>query len=431
MPSSCSSLASSRRRKRSSTMATKAIPVVHVLALLLIGFQIATGFECRDDPEYLSPSSGLSCAAHGRWLSSSSSSNGGDDGSSSSQDCVSKWLDGNKKRNVHELCDATSSFIVECLKVYTYSEQEILDVQKHCPKACRSLDLLCDDGSHSSIPSVDQTEVPSMMPTIAPHSDITTRVNSSILHLVEATEQSLDLKREEEGSSRRILVIIGYVTASISALGIIGCTVISIWRRIKDKADQKRRKQRLSRRRPLRRRDNESRRHRSRNHRNRRKDQRRSRKRHRDCIERDIHHDEHYNSNGIGELRINIDHHEAGRKKPTDNTIDCVLSINLPAWCDEDLDHELPFDYDIEQGGRHDDEFRENEQLESKVSRTKEDGGSTMFSWFGDATNSIIQPTRGSSREIIPDDLSLTPNPRRRTSPGCGRRTKRRLNNDY
>lgn len=424
-------------------MATKVVAVVHILASL-IGFQkcLATRFECEDDPAYLSPSSGLSCAAHGQWLSSLS--NGGDDFStSSSQDCVSKWLDGTKKRNIHELCDATSSSIVECLKVYTYSEHEILDVQKHCPKACRSLDLLCGDGSNVSIPGADQTEAPSSMPTSAPHSrtggvlvgdgsdDMTTRVNSSILHLVETNEQSLDLKRKREGSSRRILIIIGYVTASISALGIIGCTVISLWRRVKERVDERHRTRKRKRRRSRRRRDSESRRHRSRNHRSRRKDHRSTRKRHRDCIEKDIHYKDNHNSNGIGQLRIDIDHHEAGRNKPPDNTIDCVLTISLPGWCDEDLDHELPFDYDIERGvRRHDDDFRENEQFESK--RTKEDG-STMFSWFGDATNSIIQPKRGSStcRETIPDDLSLTPRTSRPTSPGRGRRTKRKLNNDY
>lgn len=401
-------------------MATKAITVVHALALIF-GFQKAAGFECQDDPAYLSPSSGLSCAAHGRWLSPSSS-NGGDDSSStsSSQDCVSKWLDGAKERNIHVLCDATSSFIVECVTVYTYSEDEISDVQKHCPKACRSLGPLCDDGSNASIPSVGPTEMPSMVPTSAPHphsrpggllvgdgsNDIITRVNSSILHLVDATEQSFDQQREDDGSSRRILIIIGYAIASISALGIIGCTVISLWRGIKNKVDKRRRKRRQSRRRRRRRRDNESRRHRSRNHRSHRKDRRSNRERHRDCIERDIRYED---SNGIGQLRINVDHHEAGREKPPDNTIDCVLSIRLPAWCDEDLDHEFPFDYDIEEGARHDDEFQENEQLESKAT----EDGSTMFSWFGEATNSIVQPKLGSHTPCRP---SSTP-----ASPGAGR----------
>lgn len=436
-------MAGSRRGRPSSAVSMKVvITAVRVLGLLIGTRKCwATGLKCRDDPAYFSPSSGLSCEAHHQWLSSPSS-NGRDDASASRQDCVSKWLDGAKKTNIHKICDATSPSIVECLIVYAYTEDEILDVQKHCPKACRSL---CD-GSNASVPSTApsvllkpvpltkdnsdeyQTEAPSVMPTVGDASEsIVTRVNSSILHLIESTEQSLDPQREEAGFSRQILIIIGYVTASISALGMIGCTVVSLWRRIQDKVDQKRRKQKSRRRwRRRRRRDRDNRRDRNRNHRSHCSHHRSTRKRHRDSIERDIYHKDNRNSNGIGQLRINVDHHEADRNKPSDNTVDCVLSIRLPAWCDEDLDHELTWDYDIEQGVRHDDEFQENEQLDSKA-RMKEDG-STMFPWFGDATNSIIQPKRGSRRReaIMPDDLSLTPRP---ANPGRGRRTKRKLNN--
>lgn len=447
-------------------MAVKTVVLVHVVLLVIrVQLVLATGFGCRDDPAYLSPASGLSCAAHDRWLSSPSS-NEGDKGSANSKDCVSKWLEGTRKRNVHELCDATTnpSSIAECLTAYLYTEGQILEVQKHCPKACRS--PLCEESKTSApsaapvfsarnydINNIDhQMEAPDLMPPDDPMMPsqvssskpyLNTKVNSSALFFVETSEKRLGSQLSEDGAIRRTLIIIGCAIASISALGIIGCTVVSLWRRIKLKANQARRKQRRGRGRGRRQRDHGRRKNRSRNRRSRRErhtSSRIKRKRHRDSIDEDIYH-ENENDHNIGSLKINVDHHEVDRKKPLDNTINCAFTIRLPAWCDEDLDDEVPWIHDVEQGAKHDDEFQENNEKTTMARRTKEDGstrtkedGSTMFSWFGDATNSIIQSKRGTStgtpEELvlqIPDDLSFTPD-RPAVPASAGRKTKRKRN---